>query len=1293
MPANRTLALLRALTVTSALGFALIPRIAVAQTSQAAPGTDATATTTAATTTAPTDQEEPTVLSPFVVDAAEDKGGYKANSTLAGTRVRTDLKDVASAITVVTAQFLQDTGAKNAEDLLVYTPSTEVSGIRGNFSGAAGSAVAQENTVSATTRVRGLDSADNTRDYFLTDIPWDAFNVGRVDLQRGPNSILFGTGSPAGIINVSTNGASFTNSYNVTNRFDEYGSLRDSATLNQEIIPGVLAIRLAALQDNEKYEQAFAFNNTTRYYGAFRFDPKLFGKDSHTSIRGNYEYGNQTSDNPRSLPPTDEITPWFQGSITVGGVTNPGYNKITENQFSLTNTNPFPGGPALPGGSGGPLSAGLFELGGWSQGRSYWADVVNYYEATPVNVNNVANAQAPSGTPIQVVTAEANQGLVPAATFGSTQYGAETINGISAFRPDAIPPFSLYADYLGAGNGNTGGSGNPANYALPFTPIPGGVYYTDKVITDPTIFNFYKNLLDGPNKHEWKNWTAFNFAVDQTFFDDRLGFEISYDEQKYTEGEEPWLEGENYAIAVDINQTYANGAPNPNVGRPDVAQAASGGEDNNYQTTTTRFTWRFTPTFELRAADLFGNSTLSNILGKSILTGLYEKTNVNTFTYQFAEYAATPDYITDNNPNGVAAPNAGVGSNGSFEWLAYIGPSLAGKPSASGANLNALNYVIAPARNETTLNFNSTWNKPTDPNTPGYVNPAAPYTYTNSVNGSVNQSVQYENPANYVGWTNEQIGYQSWSNPADQSNLVTAANRSRYEDESQGITWQGYFLNGDLVPSLGWRKDKVTDYQTAAVTNQQTGITSLDFPDNLASRTDVQGTSKTWGGVYHFPKELMAKLPGDLTFSVFGNRSENFKPDAARLSVAGLPIPNASGTTTEYGFTATALNDKVTLKVDWFKTIVKNADLNGTTGNSIAGLGSNGYFLADGVIWGYGWAAALQDGLAGKTPNTNYWDYGSGSGYATGSAQYIATNSYSQQIVNAWLNVPLADTYFTSYNLEPPIKPSLAKASGQLDSAFLNGYNDLTAPNEGSGSDFGDHVTTVDNLSKGVEIELTTQLLRNWNLTLNYSHVNATHSDIDPAAQAFISQLTGFMNGPGGAIRMWCNSCGTLGADWNSSIVAPFTVELNDQGHEAPEVSPWRVNVVSNYTFDRGPIKGAFVGGALRMEASRILGYLYNPNFKNVNSSDPNYANVVAVTEGGLDVNQPIMGPTDTHVDMWVGYTRKVYKNVNWRVQLNLKSVGEKDHLTPAQYEPDGSLALARIQQGMGWTLENSFDF
>ncbi|MEO6002090.1 MAG: hypothetical protein ABIZ04_05995, partial [Opitutus sp.] len=93
---------------------------------------------TAPTTARPDDQDEAIVLSPFVVDATEDSGGYQAKSTLAGTRVRTDLKDIASSISVVTKQFLQDTGAKNSADLLVYTTNTEVGGLGGNFSSTGG---------------------------------------------------------------------------------------------------------------------------------------------------------------------------------------------------------------------------------------------------------------------------------------------------------------------------------------------------------------------------------------------------------------------------------------------------------------------------------------------------------------------------------------------------------------------------------------------------------------------------------------------------------------------------------------------------------------------------------------------------------------------------------------------------------------------------------------------------------------------------------------------------------------------------------------------------------------------------------------------------------------------------------------------------------------------------------------------------------------------------------------------------------------------------------------------------
>ena len=81
------------------------------------------------------------------------------------------------------------------------------------------------------------------------------------------------------------------------------------------------------------------------------------------------------------------------------------------------------------------------------------------------------------------------------------------------------------------------------------------------------------------------------------------------------------------------------------------------------------------------------------------------------------------------------------------------------------------------------------------------------------------------------------------------------------------------------------------------------------------------------------------------------------------------------------------------------------------------------------------------------------------------------------------------------------------------------------------------------------------------------------------------------------------------------------------------------------------------------------------------------------LTQGGLDVNQPYRGKNDYHVDGWVGYSRKLTRNIDWRIQLNVRSIGESDHLVTAGINPNGTISLARIQQGMGWQLTNSFDF
>lgn len=71
------------------------------------------------------EDEEIYELSPFEVDSRGDSG-YMATHTLAGTRLNTSLKDVASSVSVFTEQFIEDLGAESIEELSNYTTNMYV---------------------------------------------------------------------------------------------------------------------------------------------------------------------------------------------------------------------------------------------------------------------------------------------------------------------------------------------------------------------------------------------------------------------------------------------------------------------------------------------------------------------------------------------------------------------------------------------------------------------------------------------------------------------------------------------------------------------------------------------------------------------------------------------------------------------------------------------------------------------------------------------------------------------------------------------------------------------------------------------------------------------------------------------------------------------------------------------------------------------------------------------------------------------------------------------------------------
>ena len=78
-------------------------------------------------------EEEVVTLSPFEVTATGGSDSYTAETTLAGNRLSTDLKDIGSSVTVVTSQLLLDTGATDNTSLLQRIGGAEVGGVNGTM--------------------------------------------------------------------------------------------------------------------------------------------------------------------------------------------------------------------------------------------------------------------------------------------------------------------------------------------------------------------------------------------------------------------------------------------------------------------------------------------------------------------------------------------------------------------------------------------------------------------------------------------------------------------------------------------------------------------------------------------------------------------------------------------------------------------------------------------------------------------------------------------------------------------------------------------------------------------------------------------------------------------------------------------------------------------------------------------------------------------------------------------------------------------------------------------------------
>ena len=198
-------------------------------------------------------------MSPFVVQTSPNDVGYFAENTLAGSRINTNLGDLAASITVVTRQQMLDTASIDMNDVFMYEANTE--GTNNGYTSYAYDGTTfrdftQSSPVTAN-RMRGIGAADRARNYYssLSQIPFDVYNTETIEINRGPNSLLFGLGSAAGIVNQSSSNASLTKNYGqLGTRVGKYSAFRASLKWTPKIGQGG-SLRIEPKRKNDPYVQ------------------------------------------------------------------------------------------------------------------------------------------------------------------------------------------------------------------------------------------------------------------------------------------------------------------------------------------------------------------------------------------------------------------------------------------------------------------------------------------------------------------------------------------------------------------------------------------------------------------------------------------------------------------------------------------------------------------------------------------------------------------------------------------------------------------------------------------------------------------------------------------------------------------------------------------------------------------------------------------------------------------------------------------------------------------------------
>jgi hypothetical protein len=148
-------------------------------------------------------------------------------------------------------------------------------------------------------------------------------------------------------------------------------------------------------------------------------------------------------------------------------------------------------------------------------------------------------------------------------------------------------------------------------------------------------------------------------------------------------------------------------------------------------------------------------------------------------------------------------------------------------------------------------------------------------------------------------------------------------------------------------------------------------------------------------------------------------------------------------------------------------------------------------------------------------------------------------------------------------------------------------------------------------------------------------------------------------------------------------VATQLAVDTAANGTQAPNQREYAWNYLTNYTFDRGVIKGVGIGTALEFDGRALAGYYGS-------TTDLNSSGQIAAP----NTNAPIYTPSYLHINLWASYQFHLpWSHLRAKVQFNVADLTSNGYLLPISYNYDGSPAAERIIAPRQYSLETTIKY